>query len=174
MSIGVLIMKKLVIVAMMCLMFAAALSAQNTQWTAAETMSISGTLAVENGLIAVKTENQTYYTYGFQHLINFVDGVKEGAALTLEGYVLPYQRDPENPHFMATKLTINGKSYELQTPYGNRGLAFNGDFGYRQNRDCPYCGDARGYNRQGRNYGGRNYPRMNRNNVNPGMYRGYW
>ncbi len=167
-------MKKLVIIAMMGLVLAATLSAQNTQRTAAETLSISGTLAVENGLIALKTENQTYYTHGFQHLINFVDGLKEGAALTLEGYVLPYQRDPEYLHFMSTKLIINGKSYELQTPYGNRGMAFNGDWGYRQNRDCPYYGDPWGYNRHGRHYGGGNYPRMNRNNVNPGMRRGNW
>jgi hypothetical protein len=75
-------MKKIAIIVVLGLVLAGTLSAQVFAPTV-EKRTISGTLAVANGQIAVQTEDQTYYAYGFQHLINFVDGLKEGSNVTL-------------------------------------------------------------------------------------------
>jgi hypothetical protein len=161
--------KKTAIVIMMILLIAGTLSAQVVQQTV-ETTTISGKLSILNSLIAVETENQTYYVHGFQHLINFVDGLKEGASVSLEGYVLPYQNDKENLHFVSTNLTLNGKSYDLQTPYGNRGMRFDNDTSPWQNR-----GDMRMHRNNDswqRNRDWDHHPRMNRDRINPRMNRG--
>ena len=42
---------------------------------AGETVEVEGTLAVINGMIALKTKEVSYYVRGFQHLIGFVDGL---------------------------------------------------------------------------------------------------
>jgi hypothetical protein len=112
-------MKKFAIILMMSIVLIGTLSAQNIVRTNVETTTISGKLALVNGLIAVQNGDETYFALGFHHLINFIDGLKEGAEVTLEGYLMPVTLDAENQYFMSTKLTLNGKSYELQTPNGH-------------------------------------------------------
>jgi uncharacterized protein YdeI (BOF family) len=148
-------MKKIAIIAVMCVFFAGALSAQDVRANV-ETTTISGKLAVANGLIALQSGEQLYYVHGFQHLINFIDGLKEGAEVTLEGYIVPFQNDSETLHFMATKLTMNGKSYDLQTPYGNRGMGFNRGTRFNRNMEC-WNDDS-----DWQHHRNRHQPRMNR------------
>jgi hypothetical protein len=39
-----------------------------------------------NGMIAVQSGGKTYYVGGLNRLIGFIDGLKEGASVKLEGY----------------------------------------------------------------------------------------
>jgi hypothetical protein len=45
-----------------------------------------GTLNFINGQIAVKNGETTYYVRGLGRLFGFVEGLKEGSTVTLEGY----------------------------------------------------------------------------------------
>ena len=82
------------------------------QRAAPEPVTIAGRLALSNGHIVVQSGDDVYYVMGIQRLIGFVDGLKEGAQVSLEGYVRNTQK--ENAKMMrASKLTIAGKSYDL-------------------------------------------------------------
>ncbi|GHT65863.1 hypothetical protein FACS1894110_08570 [Spirochaetia bacterium] len=81
--------------------------------TAAETVTVSGTLQLINGEIAVAQGGNTYYPSGLSRYVGFIDGLKEGASVKLEGNtaLLKYTT---NVYFLrVTKLTLNGKEYSL-------------------------------------------------------------
>jgi hypothetical protein len=78
-----------------------------------ETVSVEGKLAYVNGLIALQTRDKTYYVGGLQRLFGFVEGLKEGASVKVEGYTREMPLAPEYSHLMATKVSVNGKVYEL-------------------------------------------------------------
>ncbi|MCX7656278.1 MAG: hypothetical protein N2Z76_07110 [Treponemataceae bacterium] len=86
----------------------ATIATQNLQIT-----KIEGKLALVNGLIAVQTGGKTYYLRGINQLVGFIDGLKEGASVKLEGYAMQFPAAPEYYHFMVTKLTIGNKDYDL-------------------------------------------------------------
>jgi hypothetical protein len=50
---------------------------------------------------------------GIDRLVGFIDGLKEGAAVSLEGWAFPLPRSENEQIFRAEKLTLNGKEYEL-------------------------------------------------------------
>jgi hypothetical protein len=81
--------------------------------------SVTGNLAFIKGKIAVQSDNGTYYAGGINRLIGFVDGLKEGANVTLEGYTFEHpqkvQTSDAEKLLRVTKLTFNGKTYELDT-----------------------------------------------------------
>jgi hypothetical protein len=68
---------------------------------------------------------------GLGQLIGFVDGLKEGAQVTLEGYVFTPQRDTKIRFFRVGKLTFNGKEYGGLSP------AFREPDGGRQGQFPP-------------------------------------
>ncbi len=121
--------KKIAILLVTGLVFAGTLSAQTMGQPPRpqvqqpkEVSTINGKLALVNGMIALQSNNKTYYVAGFQHLIGFIDGLKEGATVTLEGYGFPIPEAPEYQFFRSTKLTFNGKSYDLPTPHNHAGM----------------------------------------------------
>ena len=79
--------------------------------TPAEAVSVSGTLQLVNGQIAVVQDSKTYYTMGLNHLVGFIDGLKEGAAVTLEGAARAVPLSEGSFVLMVNKLTLNGKEY---------------------------------------------------------------
>ena len=78
-----------------------------------ETISLNGTLEVVNGRIALKTGQQSYFIHGLRPLIGFVDDLKEGASVSLEGFVLPNNFGGMPHTFRVTKVAVGNKSYEL-------------------------------------------------------------
>jgi hypothetical protein len=73
-------------------------------------------------MIALQAKDKTYYVMGLQHLIGFIDGLKEGAAVKVEGYARAMPCAPEYAFLDLTKLTFNGKDYDLsQTPGNGKG-----------------------------------------------------
>jgi hypothetical protein len=85
----------------------------------AETVTVNGNLQLVEGHIAVVADGKTYYTNGpFQRLIGFVDGLKEGAAVRLEGPATAVPLNPNARFLWVTKLTFNGKTYDFPTTAG--------------------------------------------------------
>jgi hypothetical protein len=85
-----------------------------------EQVTVTGNLSLVNGLIALESDQTTYYVAGLERLIGFIDGLKEGAAVTLEGFAAAVPGAPEYRYLRAAKLTLNGKEYQLAGPAGPR------------------------------------------------------
>jgi hypothetical protein len=89
----------------------------------------SGQLVWFNGRVSVKSGGKTLYVSGLGQLLGFVDGLKEGASVSLEGHEWPVPNAPDYAFFRVTKLTFNGKTYELASANGGFGPGFGQGFG---------------------------------------------
>jgi hypothetical protein len=76
-------------------------------------VTVSGNLAFIDARIGVKSGDTTYYIIGIDRLIGFVDGLKEGAAVNLEGYEFFAAAGLEYRYLRVVKLNFNGKDYEV-------------------------------------------------------------
>ena len=85
---------------------------------AAETVTVSGSLIVSRGSPAVKSGDDIYLVKGINRLVGFVDGLKEGAQVTIDGFALTSPRDSNFKVLRPSKLTLNGKTYDLSPPPG--------------------------------------------------------
>jgi hypothetical protein len=107
-----------------------------------EKTTVSGTLGIRQGRIILESGDTFYYVAGINHLAGFIDGLKEGASVSVEGYVF---RSPENSDqvIRASALTIGGRNYSLvpdtvkdRPEWGRRHRGFSGpDFGPGRMRD---------------------------------------
>jgi hypothetical protein len=91
-------------------------------------LTLTGTLELIDGNIALRKDAVTYYIIGLNRLAGFIDGLREGAAVTLEGAARPLSRDGYRAAagaaaedggrriFLASKLELNGKTYDNLTP----------------------------------------------------------
>ena len=86
---------------------------------AAERVTVSGNLIIARGMIAVKSNDITYYTVGLNRFIGFIDGFKEGAIVSLEGHAMSSPRDNKTKFLRVQKMTLNGKEYDLELPFQN-------------------------------------------------------
>ena len=111
-------MKKMAILVFLALAACGILFAQ----TAGPLSTISGTLGVNNGRIALTSETTTYYVRGLNRYIGFIDGLKDGAHVSLEGYAsAPSMEGQTERLFLPVKLVINGKVYEIGSPMAGNG-----------------------------------------------------
>jgi len=94
------------------------------RFPAAETVTVSGSLVVAYGLPAVKSGDGTYLVGGINRFVGFIDGLKEGAQVTIEGLAVTSPKNSEIKFLKPSKMTLNGKSYDLALP--------RGDFGFRR------------------------------------------
>jgi hypothetical protein len=109
-----------------------------------ETSTITGKLELINGTIAVKNDDTVYYIAGLGRLIGFVDGLKEGAEVSLEGWTIGAPGTPEYQRFLVSKLTLNGKEYTDLSPWpgpmmGPPAIARGDDFGAGGKFHGPHC-----------------------------------
>jgi len=81
-----------------------------------ETVTVSGTMVVAQGMPALKSGDVTYFVSGISQLISFIDGLKEGAQVTIEGVVMTSPNNRNVKFLRPYKLTINGKVYDLSSP----------------------------------------------------------
>jgi hypothetical protein len=110
-------MKKIVL---LCLFTAIICGSVFAQLTAPKT-TISGTLGLSNGRISVVSGNITYYVRGLGRFVGFIDGLKEGAQVSLEGYAAaPAIEGQKDRLFNPVTLTLNGKNYEVGSPNAGR------------------------------------------------------
>jgi hypothetical protein len=112
-------MKKMVPFVFLAVTVGGMLFAQSTS----ATTTVSGTLTLKSGRIVLKDGSTTYYTRGLERFIGFIDGLQDGAQVTMEGYVSAPSIEGENERlFFPVKLTLSGKIYEvgptMTTNYG--------------------------------------------------------
>jgi len=110
-----------------------------------ETVSVSGVLGAAKGLIALTAEDgKVYYVPGLSRLAGFVDGLKEGAQASVEGYAAALPGD--GFLLRVTRLTLNGKDYDMSS------LGMGGERGGPGSAPPPPPGQGNGP-RQGRGPG---------------------
>ncbi|MDR1277351.1 MAG: hypothetical protein LBK02_01220 [Treponema sp.] len=83
-----------------------------------EKTAISGNLGISSGMISLESGGTLYYVIGLNRFIGFIDGLKEGAAVSLEGYAFEAPRLSGAMLFRVTELRLSGKSYDLSPPGG--------------------------------------------------------
>jgi hypothetical protein len=83
---------------------------------APESATVSGKLTIAQGMIAVVSDDTTWLVRGLNRHVGFIDGLKEGAQVTLEGYAMPSPRSDTIKSLRVQKMTLNGKDYELARP----------------------------------------------------------
>jgi len=81
-----------------------------------ENVNVSGNLTIAQGMIAVIDKDTTYLIRGLNRYTGFIDGLKEGATVTLEGYALPSPQKNTVKILHVEKMTLNGKDYDLAMP----------------------------------------------------------
>jgi hypothetical protein len=81
-----------------------------------ETVTVTGSLELIDGVIALRRDTVTYYTVGLNRLIGFIDGLKEGAEVTLEGSARRLPGEGDRRVLLVSRLGINGKTYDNLTP----------------------------------------------------------
>jgi hypothetical protein len=69
-------------------------------------VTVEGTLQLQNGQIVVSSGNTVYYCPVIGRYVGFIDGLKEGSRVTIEGYAVGNVLQP-------AKLTASGKSYDF-------------------------------------------------------------
>ena len=107
-----------------------------------EKTSVTGNLTIASGMAAIKSNDATYLIPGLIQYAGFIEGVKDGAQVTIEGISAPRRADVKTVMLMPTKLIIGNKEYELGRPFAgammqNRNMPM-------QNRNMPMQNRNRG------------------------------
>ena len=76
-------------------------------------VSVDGTLAWVKGKIALQSGDTTYYVHGIKRLLGFVDALKDGAHVKLEGLAFAL-RDEKTNFLTVQKVVIGDKEYVLE------------------------------------------------------------
>ena len=87
-----------------------------------EAVTVSGSMIVAHGFPAVQSGDVTYLVRGISRLTGFVDGLNEGAEVTIEGQAMSISRDGSLKFLQPTNLSILGRSYDLAMPWGRFGV----------------------------------------------------
>lgn len=80
--------------------------------------TIEGKLALVQGHPALIVKDKTYYVRMPQTLYGFIDGLKEGATVKLEGFEMAIPLATNTYFFQVSTLTIGAKSYDLSQMAG--------------------------------------------------------
>jgi hypothetical protein len=97
------------------------------QATATQVVStIEGKLSLVQGHPALVAKDKTYFVQLPQFMYGFVDGLKEGATVKLEGYEMAIPYAPNSYFFRSTKLTLGTKVYDLAQFTGMMGGMMGG------------------------------------------------
>jgi len=106
-------MKKIVLMFLLAAIIGGSVFAQSN----IPTTNIRGTLGLSGGRISVVSGNITYYVNGLSRFVGFIDGLKEGAQVSIDGYSTAPTIEGQNYRiFSPVTLTLNGKSYEVGSP----------------------------------------------------------
>ena len=81
-----------------------------------EAVTVSGNLIVAHGSPALRSGDVTYLAGGISRLVGFVDGLREGAYVTISGYAISSPQDENLKVLRPTELTFDGRSYDLAHP----------------------------------------------------------
>jgi len=87
-----------------------------------EEVTVTGTLGLEKGSVVLTSGGTTYYVPALLRYGGFIDGLKEGAKVTVKGEVFAAPSSSENASAKSapktlnvTRLTIGGKDYDISS-----------------------------------------------------------
>jgi hypothetical protein len=106
-------MKKTLLLALIGLILVGFVSAQQ-EWGQNQNVplqTITGTLQLRDGTIAIVNNTRIYYAPSLEWLVGFIDGLNEGTQVSVDGYVW---NNYDFSYVQPAKLIVNGKSYDLQ------------------------------------------------------------
>ena len=106
-----------------------------------EKITVTGNLTVANGMIALKSSDATYLTRGLDRFVGFIEGIKDGAAVSIEGYSISSPDKSDVKFLRVEKLTIGGNDYDLSRPPRQRQEMRGGGRNY--GGGCPYYNNTR-------------------------------
>jgi hypothetical protein len=89
----------------------------NNRRGAPQSITVEGTLQLHNGSISMESGGNRYYIPMLFRYTGFIDGLKEGARVSIEGI-------PNRNIIHPTKVTVAGKAYDF--PALGRGLGTTG------------------------------------------------
>jgi hypothetical protein len=112
----------LLVVGLAVMTQAQGLDRNNRRMPAPVAVTVSGSLIVAHGMPAIKSGDTTYFIGGINRLVGFIDGLKEGAQVTIEGAALSSPRESSFKFLRPSKLTMSGKTYDLSRPEGFNGF----------------------------------------------------
>jgi hypothetical protein len=95
----------------------------------AEAVSLTGKLIVAHGMSALQSGNDTYLVFGLSRLAGFIDGLREGAQVSIEGRAVTNPRNSEIKILLPSQLNLDGRTYDLGPPagtFGPRGMYDHG------------------------------------------------
>ena len=104
---------------------------------APEAVTVSGDLIVAHGFPAIQSGNVTYIVGGINRLTGFVEGLKEGAKVIIEGLAMTNPRNTEIKFLRPSKLTLNEKTYDLSLPFSPFGQDKNPERNFGPRRPGP-------------------------------------
>jgi hypothetical protein len=91
-------------------------SSPRVQPVPTEAVTVTGNLTIAQGSLAVINGDTTYLVSGIQRFVGFIDGLKDGARVTLVGSAAAASQDGKTKFLWVNKLTINNKDYDLARP----------------------------------------------------------
>jgi len=86
---------------------------QQTAPIVVEKVTVDGKLELVSGHVAIKQDAKTYFVMIPARLYSFIDGLKEGATVKIEGYAHAIPNVKDSFALRASTLTLNGKTYDL-------------------------------------------------------------
>ena len=127
-------MKKLVFITIITFLAIGTVSAQTWEGAVAPPATFEGTLQLQQGQIALSAGNAVFFVPALSQYIGFIDGLKEGARISILGYAFGNTLRP-------VQFTIDGRSYDL-LPSAAPGAYFHGGL-------APCCASFHGHGRLG-------------------------
>jgi hypothetical protein len=103
-----------------------------------EVVNVTGTLSVDNGTIAMRQGGTTYYLRRLERFVGFIDGLKEGAEVTINGTAFGGKKDETRKLLLPATMTLNGKTYDLEPR-----RAGWGEGGWGEGGRGRHCGRSR-------------------------------
>jgi hypothetical protein len=120
-------MKKIALALAAALLVAGFASAQVVQVTPTQpqvqTLKVTGKLELINGVIGMKVDGKTYLVPRLRSVVGFIKDLQEGATVTVEGNTATLPNSNGVNVIIATKLSFNGKDYDLGQPGQGMGMA---------------------------------------------------
>lgn len=104
---------------------------------ALEKISLEGNLELVDTRIAIKKDDKTYFVMIPNRLYGFVDGLKEGASVKIDGYSHEIVGLKDSYALRADSLSLNGKTIDLSAAaagFGRAGGMAGGMMGGRAKR----------------------------------------
>jgi len=142
-------MRKLTIFLIVAVLAAGTLSAQTKSEKPRErtdnSVTVQGTLKLEKGFIALQSGDSVYFVPSLNRYTGFISELKEGANVSVEGYVIRNMLHPK-------KITVAGKTYDLIAAGPRPGSELRND----DSRERKNVGPGRSNRGPGRNNFGPN------------------